>query len=214
MVHIWRPWKLYNFQDPLTPLPIYVQNSSIPLNLNLQFQTIPLPSLASLQMITNQLKENIIQAWLLQVIRSFFQVDFCFQQNSFTLSGFPLSSFYLAEASLSSLLCHYALVCAFVQKYHEIQIFSTPFAISLLQSTNYGTRIAPCMGKNKNKTMLHHIQSDHAFYCCSIYPTSNAMVSLKYSFTVLRQSQKKIFLSITYCLAQHDVCSWRKTNFL
>ena len=152
MVHIWRPWKLYNFQDPLTPLPIYVQNSSIPLNLNLQFQTIPLPSLASLQMITNQLKENIIQAWLLQVIRSFFQINFCFQHNSLTLFGFSLTSFYLAEASLPALLCHYTLVCAVVQKYHEIHIFSTPFAISLLQSTNYGTTIAPCMWMNKIKT--------------------------------------------------------------
>ena len=152
MVHVWRPWKLSNFQDPLPHLLIYVQNSSTPLNLNLQFQTTPLPPPASLQMITNQLKENIIQAWLLQVIRSFFQVDFCFQHNSLTLSGFPLTSFYLAEASLSALLCHYTLVCAVVQKYHEIHIFSTPFAISLLQSTNYGTTIAPCTWMNKIKT--------------------------------------------------------------
>ena len=116
------------------------------------FKRLPSRPPASLQMITNQLKENIIQAWLLQVIRSFFQIDFCFQHNSLTLSGFSLTSFYLAEASLPALLCHYTLVCAVVQKYHEIHIFSTPFAISLLQSTNYGTTIAPCLWMNKIKT--------------------------------------------------------------
>ena len=61
MIHIWRPWKLSNFQDPPPPLSINVQNSSIPLTLDVQFQTNPLP----VQMITNQLKENVIQGWLL-----------------------------------------------------------------------------------------------------------------------------------------------------
>ena len=48
--------KIAQFSRPLTPSPIYVQNSSTPLNLDVQFQTDP-----PLQMITNQFKENIIQ---------------------------------------------------------------------------------------------------------------------------------------------------------
>ena len=51
MMHIWRQWKLYNFQDPSPSLSIYVQNSSTPLTLDIQFQTNPY-----LQMKTNQLQ--------------------------------------------------------------------------------------------------------------------------------------------------------------
>ena len=57
-MHIWLPWKLSNFQDPPTPLSIYVQNSFTSLTLYVQFQT-NLPRLP-LQMITNYLKENVI----------------------------------------------------------------------------------------------------------------------------------------------------------
>ena len=39
MIHIRRPWKLSNFQDPPLTLSIYVQNSSTPLPLDVQFQT-------------------------------------------------------------------------------------------------------------------------------------------------------------------------------
>ena len=74
MIHIWRPWKLSNFQDPPPLLSIYVQNSPTPLTLDAQFQ-VNLP----LQMITNQLKGNIIQGWLLYDIMSFIQVGFHFQ---------------------------------------------------------------------------------------------------------------------------------------
>ena len=66
MIHIWRPWKLSNFQDPPTSLSFYVQYSSTPLTLDIQFQTNP-----PLQIIINQLKQNIIQGWLLYVTRSF-----------------------------------------------------------------------------------------------------------------------------------------------
>ena len=46
------------------PLSIYVRNSSTPLTLDVQFQT----NHPLLQMMTNQLKENLIQGWLLNVI--------------------------------------------------------------------------------------------------------------------------------------------------
>ena len=45
---------------------------------------------------------------------------FVFSINSLILSGFPLTSFHLAEASLSAFLSLYTLVCAAVQKYHEM----------------------------------------------------------------------------------------------
>ena len=53
MIHIWRPWKVLPPPDlggPITNDP------------------------PSLRMITNQLKESIIQGWLLYVIRSFLSI--------------------------------------------------------------------------------------------------------------------------------------------
>ena len=99
-IHIWRPWELSNFQDPPPSLSSYVQYSSIPLTLDVQFQTNPLSLSLSLQMIINQLKESIIQGWLWYVIRSFLQVDFFFIINSLIFSGFPLTSFHSVEANL------------------------------------------------------------------------------------------------------------------
>ena len=55
--------------------------------------------------------------------------------NLLILSGFPLTSFHLTEASLSTFLWLYALVCAAVEKYHEMpfinHIFRIHFAIYL-----------------------------------------------------------------------------------
>ena len=49
-----------------------------------------------------------------------FRSVFVFSINSLILSGFPLTSFHLAEASLSAFSWLYTLVCAVVQKYHEM----------------------------------------------------------------------------------------------
>ena len=38
-IKIWRPWKLFNFQDPSPPLSSYVQNSFTLLTLYVQFET-------------------------------------------------------------------------------------------------------------------------------------------------------------------------------
>ena len=71
-----------------------------------------------------------------------------FNINSLILSGFPLTSFPLAEASLSAFSWLYILVCAVVQKYHEmsfiflfiiIHILSTHFAINLFYWHNLKT---------------------------------------------------------------------------
>ena len=87
--------KIVQFSRPSTLLSIYVQNYSTPLTLDVQFQTPPLP----LQMITNQLKENIIQGWLLYMLSGpFFMSAFIYSISSLILSDFSLTSFHLVEA--------------------------------------------------------------------------------------------------------------------
>ena len=54
----------------------------------------------SLQIITNQLKGNIILGWLLYVNSSFLKVGFHFSIDSLILSDFPLTFFHLVEANL------------------------------------------------------------------------------------------------------------------
>ena len=111
MIHIWPP----------TPLPIYVQNSSNTLTLDAQFQVNLLP----LQMITSQLKENIIQGWLLYVIRSFSQVCFRFQ---YQFINFVSLSFDFFSFSWSLTICFfvalYSCMCSY-QLWAIIHIFST-----------------------------------------------------------------------------------------
>ena len=71
-----------------------------------------------------------------------FTPAFAFSINSLILSVFLLTSFHLAEASLSPFSWLYTLVCAVVQKYHEmsfvyiIHIFSTHFTINLFYFHN------------------------------------------------------------------------------
>ena len=101
MIHIWHPKKIVRFSRTSNPLSIYVQNSSTPLNSSNE---------PPLQVITNQLKENIIQGWLLYIIRFFLQVSFRFLYQLINLvwlsfGYFSFTSFYawaIAEASLSA----------------------------------------------------------------------------------------------------------------
>ena len=66
-----------------------------------------------------------------------FRSAFISNINSLILSGFSLTSFHLAEASLSAFSLRYTLVCAIGQKYHEMSFiynyshFITHFAINL-----------------------------------------------------------------------------------
>ena len=94
--------KIVQFSRLLSPCFIYVQNSFTPLTLDVQFQTknsSPTPfSLLCLQIITNQLKENIIQGWLSYVIKSFLQVGFRFQYQPINLVWLSFDFFHLAEA--------------------------------------------------------------------------------------------------------------------
>ena len=178
MIHIWRPWKLSNFQDHLTPLSIYVQITSTHLTLHVQFQTKP-P--LSLQMISNQLKENIISKDDYYMLSGpSFRSAFVFSINSLILSGFPLTYFHLAEPSLSGFSWLYTFVWAVARKilrnvFYLLLLFT--FLVLILQSTcficttwkrkqtieNQPHRTYE-QNQNKTKTKSGHIQIGHVFY--------------------------------------------------
>ena len=96
-----------------------------PLDLVLPISNEPLLSL-SLSLSPNDsqsIKKNIMQGWLFTSSGSSFRSAFVFSINSLILSRFPLTSFHLAEASLSAFPWLYSLVCAAIQKYHEMSFF-------------------------------------------------------------------------------------------
>ena len=67
--------------------------------------------------------------------RPSFRSVFVFSINSLILPGFPLTSFYLAEASLSTFSWLYTLMWSVVQKDHEISFIYSHFKyILILQS--------------------------------------------------------------------------------
>ena len=76
-------------------------------------------------MITNQLKENIIQWWLLHVIRSFLQVGLRLQHQFINLAWI---SFDICSSPLTAFLWFHTHEMSF---YYNFPIFSTHFAVSL-----------------------------------------------------------------------------------
>ena len=104
-----------------TPNPACLSASKILLRLDL-VGLISDNELLSLQMITNQLKESIIQGWLLYIIRTFLQVSFRFQYQSINLVwlSFDFFSFSWSLTIISSSSWSYTLVCAVAQKYQEV----------------------------------------------------------------------------------------------
>ena len=108
VILLWRQWKLSSL--PSSPLSIYVQSFSTPLTNFIR--TLPF-SHNPLQIITNQLKENIIQGWLFYVIRSFLQVGFRFH---YQLIDFVWISFYFFSFSwsptVSFFVALYSCVCS------------------------------------------------------------------------------------------------------
>ena len=100
------------FLRPSTPLPIYVQICSSPLTLDIQLQMKP-----PLQVITNQLKENIVQGWLSYVIRFFLQVGFCFQYQLISLAWL---SFDFLSFSWSLIISFFLALYSCVRSYPKI----------------------------------------------------------------------------------------------
>ena len=108
-----------------------------------------------------------------------FRSAFIFSINSLILSGFPLTSFHLDEASLSAFSWISTLVC--VKKYHEMSfiynyshfwysfcnqpaLFAQLENVNNLWKNNHAVHVSE-RNQNKNKTKSRHIQIDHAFYC-------------------------------------------------
>ena len=93
--------------------------------------------------------------------RPSFRQAFLFTINSLILSGFPLTSFPLVEASLSAFSWFYTLACAVVHKYHEIlwfiiiHILSTHFAINLFFLHNLKSKLT-----SRSIVWLSHKQCD------------------------------------------------------
>ena len=206
MIHIWCPRKLSNFQYPPSPFFIYVKNSSTSLTLDVKFQTNPSP--LPPQMISNQLKENVIQEWLLYVIRSFLQVSFRFQ---YQLINLVWLSFDFFSFNWTLTICN------------------QPVLFPQLANVNKVWNNNPTMhmnerNQNKNKTKSHHIQTNYETTTPPCMWTNEIKTKTKPSHitfkltthSVVRFSpQKEDFLSIMYsCLAQYDVWSWRRSNFL
>ena len=100
--------KILQFSIPYTPLVHLCPKFSHPLDL---WRPI-LNGLPPLQMMTNQLKENIIQGWLSYVIRSFLQVVFRFQYQL----GFSLTPFQLVKTLLSAFSWLHTFAWGVVQK--------------------------------------------------------------------------------------------------
>ena len=129
MIHKWRPWKCPIFKVPLSPCPSASKILAPPWLWGSNFKRTP-----PLQMMTNYMLSS-------PSLRS----TFVFSINSLILSGFPLTSFHLAEDSLPAFSWLYTLVCAVVQKYQEMPFiynylhFSTQFAINLFYLHNLKT---------------------------------------------------------------------------
>ena len=122
---------IVQFQTP--PFSIYIQNSSIPLTLDAQFQMNP-----PLQMITNQLQDNIIKGWL-YVIRSFFQVNFRIQYQLVNFVWLSFDLFLFSWNHTTYFFEAFILFCVQLSKnikkcllFIIIHISSTHFAINLL----------------------------------------------------------------------------------
>ena len=77
-----------------------------------------------------------------------FRSPFVFNINSLILSGFLLTSFHLAEASLSTFSWLYTLVCAVAQKYHKMSFI---YNYSHLQYSFYNQPVLFAQLENVNK---------------------------------------------------------------
>ena len=141
LTHIWRPWKLSNFKDPSPILFIYVQNSSTPLILDVQFQINP--SSPNDDQSTKRKYNPRMTIICYQVLPS----GFDFNINPLILSGFPKTSSHFSEASLLYLLlCGFTLLCEKLSQYIKKCLlfiispsFSTLFTISLFCFHNLKT---------------------------------------------------------------------------
>ena len=221
MIHIWRSWKLSDFQYPPPPCPSTSKILPPPWPWTSNFKR------NSPQMITNQLKKSIIQEWLLYVIRSFLQVGFRFQYQLINLVWL-LFDFFSFSWSLT--ICFFMALYCWVCNYPKISrnvfylklftffvlICNQPALFAQYENVNKpwnNNRIVHGYerSQNQNKTKPRHIQIYHALYCSIQWNKTHKQCNGVIKGWPLKEG----FLSIIYwCLAQHDVWSPRKSNFL
>ena len=113
MIHIWRPWKIH-FARPPIPLT----------HLRLKFLPPSWPWDVHSSPNNNESIKRKSNDGCYMLSSLFFRSTLVFSINSLILSGFPLTSFHLAEASLSAFFWLYTLVCAVVHKYHEMSFIN------------------------------------------------------------------------------------------
>ena len=70
-----------------------------------------------------------------------FWSTFVYSINSLILPDFPLTSFHLAEASLSTFSWFYTLVCAVVQKYRKMSFIYTSMSVQSFHGISTGELI-------------------------------------------------------------------------
>ena len=106
--------KIVQFSRPPPPLLLLCPSAS---------KILPLPwpwtsnfkwTLLPLQMITSQLKENIIQGWILYVIRSILQIGFRFQYQLISLVSLSFNFFSFSwSLSICFFVALYSCACSF-----------------------------------------------------------------------------------------------------
>ena len=157
IIHIWCPWRFSNFQD-LPPRLVYLHPKFLQsLDLGRPISNEPSPRL---QLITNLLKEDIIQRLLLcyQVLPS--------GRLSFSFGWSLIIRFYVAL---------YFCVCSCPKISRNVFYL---FLVLILQSTCFicttwkrkqtleqQLHDACDRTKSKQQNQARHIQIDHAFYC-------------------------------------------------
>ena len=123
--------KIVQFLRPPTPLSIYVQNSSFPLDVQFLNKSIPSPNDNKSIKRKHNPRMTIICYHVLP------SGQFCFQYQPLNLVCFFFDIFHLVEASLSAFLCLFTFECAVVQKYHEISLFTIIHYLSFYFVINF-----------------------------------------------------------------------------
>ena len=170
--------KIVHFQDALLPCPSTSKIFPTPWPWTSKFKRArPLPLLSPNDNRSIKRKHNLRMSML---SGPSFRSPFVFSINSLILSGLPLTSFHLAEASLSVFLCLYTLLCAVVQNYqmsfiynyshfqysfcNQAVLFAQLENVNKLWNSNRIVHVNK-QNQNKNKTNSCHIQIGHVFYC-------------------------------------------------
>ena len=165
-----------------TPYPLvhYVQNSPPPWTWKSNLRrTLPPPP--RIQMITNQLKENIIQGWLWYVIRSVLQVGFRFLYELINLVWlffdffsfrWSLTTFFFVALYSCACSCPKISQNFFVCNYshfwysfcNQLVLFARLENVSKPWNNSRTVQVKE-RNQNKSKTKSRHIQIDEGFYC-------------------------------------------------